>query len=286
MSNYYDLAETFILVADSGSIYQAATKLNQTSAAISKKLSKLETHLGIQLLIRGRKGVTLTEAGQSYYHEVKQAVQQFKAAELSAKQLKSEPQGELVVVSNRFYAENKILPKLGNFLKKYPGILLRLEVADMLPDFNSRKIDILFGVSAPGSDGLVQKKIAETHYVLCASPEYLNKYGEPKNLAELLQHNFIAHSGRKLPNRIHFAKQDVLLQPKLFFNDTSLMIQAAQEGLGIIWTHKNMVDKYLTTKSLKCILEKFTADPINVYAYYIHQRFREPKIQAFLSFFS
>ena len=283
--NTFDLASCFIAVADAGSIYQASFKLEQTTAAISKKVSKLEKHLGVLLMTRGRKGVALTEAGQRYYHEAKAALVQLEMAELSTKQLKVFPQGRLRVVCNQFYAENKILPVLGKFLKKYPNIEFHLEVAEVVPNFNLKKMDILFGVSLAGQENLIQKKIDQTRYVLCASSTYLKKFGEPKSPAELLQHKFLAHEARIENCHIFLGNQEIVLKPSFFINTTQMLAQAAIEGLGIIWTHQNMIEHYVKKKLLTTVLDTYTQPVINIYVYYPNQKYHDPKVKAFLDFF-
>jgi DNA-binding transcriptional LysR family regulator len=282
--NKLELAEALITVADCGSIYKASIKLNQTNAAISKKLTRLEEYLGNQLLIRNRKGISLTDAGQRYYHEAKLAIEQLKTAEFAVKQNKDKPRGNLKVVCNQFYAE-KILKKLPEFLKQFPGIHVNLEVDEILPDFNIKKMDILYGVSLAATDNVVRKKIAQTRYVLCASKAYL-KSNSPRSIAELMQHGFIAHSARNPSNMIDLDNEQILIRPKLLLNSTSLIIEAALQGLGIIWTHEDMVHELLQKKALISILDEFTQKPIEVYAYYAYQKYKDPKIQVFLDFFA
>ncbi|CAN5220478.1 LysR family transcriptional regulator [soil metagenome] len=284
--NKLDLAEALIAIADTGSIQQAAMSLHQTNAAISKKLTKLEAHLGILLVHRQRKGLILTEAGQRYYHEAKKALAQFNVAEQSIVQAKVQPQGELKIVANQFYAQAFILPKLASFLKHYPKLKINLEIAEILPDFNTKKMDILFGVSALGAEQLVRTRFDSTRYVLCASPHYLKHKGVPSALSELLQHDFLAHSARKPNNLIilEYNKQ-IMMEPKLLLNNTHLLILAALEHLGFIWVHENVVSFYLAKKKLLCFLEHYTKQPIDIYAYYEQQNYHNPKIQAFINFF-
>lgn len=284
--NKLDLAEALIAIADTNSIQQAAKKIHQTNAAISKKLTKLEAHLGIQLVNRGRKGLVLTEAGQRYYHEAKKALAQFQVAEKSVVQTIQEPEGELRIACNQYYAEKVIIPKLFGFMKKYPKLKIFLDVAELLPDFNARKMDILFGVSVPGPDNLVRKKIAATRYVLCASPAYLKRKGVPHSPAELLQHDYIAHCARKPSDLITLDNDEqIILKPKLLINNTQAAIQAVLEDIGFLWTHESRVSELLKKKKLIQILDKYTKQHNNVYAYYEYQPYCDPKIQVFLDFF-
>lgn len=284
--NKIDLAEALIAIADSGSIHEAATRLHQTNAAISKKLTKLENHLRVQLVHRTRKGLILTEAGQRYYHEAKKALTQFALAEQSIIQSAIQLRGELKIVANQYYAQTLLLPKLSSFLAQYSELKVNLDIAEVLPDFNAKKMDILLGVSALGEGQIVRKKIAVTRYVLCASPIYLKQRGIPKTPSELLQHDTIAHSARK-PNEMIILdhEKQLILTPKLLVNNTQLMIQAALAHLGIIWTHENMLEDLITKKKLVCVLNEYTKKSINIYAYYKYQPYRDPKIQAFMDFF-
>ncbi len=284
--NKLDLAEALITIADTGSIYQAADKLHQTSAAISKKLTKLENMLETQLVLRERKGLILTDAGQRYYHEAKKALAQFALAESSVSLAMTKPSGELKVVANHYYAQHIILPKLYDFMSQYPAIEFNLEVAEILPDFNARKMHILFGVSVSAHEQLVRKRIGITRYVLCASPTYLKQHGVPQSPVELLQHQYIAHSARKKIGVIILDhEQQIVMQPTLLVNSSPLMMSAACEHLGFIWAHENMVSELLLKKKLVSFLDNYTQQSINVYAYYEYQAYCDPKIAAFMQYF-
>lgn len=284
--NKLELAESLLAIADYGSIHKAAIKLCQTDAAISKKLRKLEDYLEIQLITRSRKGLLLTEAGQRYYHEVKKALSQFNLAEQILISEKEEPQGELRVTLNPYFAKTMIMPKLQNFLKTYPKILLTLDINEVLPDFNARKMDILWGVSHPGEEQLVRKKIGETHFALCASPHYIKRKGMPYSISELLQHNIISHAARKPPYFIPFKNnQKLIVNPILLVNSSEAMVQAALEHIGIIWTHEYMVKKLVAQKKLIYLLPEAMEKSKEVYAYYEFQTHKDPKIKAFMDFY-
>jgi DNA-binding transcriptional LysR family regulator len=147
-------------------------------------------------------------------------------------------------------------------------------------------MDILLGVSDLGEEHLVRKRIDHTRYVLCASPKYLKQFGKPNSSAELLQHKFIAHSARKPSNIIVLDHDErIILKPKLLLNNTPIMIQAALAHLGFIWTHENLVSDLIAKKKLVFMLDQHTQRPINIYAYYEQQLYRDPKIQVFVDFF-
>ena len=285
--NRLELAETLIAIADNGAIHKAATKLHQTNAAISKKLSKLEAHLGVQLITRDRKGLSLTEAGQRYYHEAKNAIKTFQDAELAVVETKEKPRGELKIITGQYFAKTFILPKIADFKKLYPDLKLLFDIAEVQPDFNAKKMDILFGSSMMGDEHLVRKMISSTQYVLCASPEYLKHHGIPHAACALLKHDYITHSGRKRPDLILCDKdQEIIVPPKYCFNNSWLTVEAALQHLGFIWTHCYMVSHHLKDKKLVSFLEKQTQNSFPIYAYYEYQRYRDPKIKVFMDFFT
>lgn len=285
--NKFELAHTFLAIADHGSIQAAAKKLNQSEAAISKKLKKLEDWLEEPLIIRKRSGLILTESGQRYYQASKKAIEQFIEAEAGFRQKKQSPQGILNVVSNSYYFRAFILPHLNGFSKKYPKITLNFNIAEILPNFQDKSIDIVFGGSALGENNMVRKKIDQTRYILCASPQYLKKYDAPRTPAELLKHRFIAHASRKPAHVITLDNDEhINLTPALMMNNTSMMIEACLENVGFIWTHENLVSEYLKKKGLVKFLDKYTQKTWNIYAYYEYQSFINPCIKAFMDFFT
>lgn len=284
--NIYDLARAFMAVADAGSVQKAAAQLHQTEAAVSRKLSKLEDYLGAQLLWRHRRGAKLTDVGQRYYHQAKLAVQQFKQAERLVHNQVRAPGGILTVVANEFYAEQRIIPKLDAFLKQYPEIELKLDIAEVLPVFHKKQMDILFGVNLKGQEDLMQIPIDTMRYVLCAAPAYLQQYEEITTPAALLQHDFIVHSARERPELIVLDDgQSLQVKTKIWLNHSQSMIAAAKQGLGIIWMPLAFVETALHQGTLQQILKNDTRNTYDVYLYYRHEKYQDNKITAFVKFF-
>jgi DNA-binding transcriptional LysR family regulator len=285
--NHLDLIQAFITTADSGSVQNAAIQLHQTNSAISRKITKLEARLGVQLLKRHRTGAMLTDIGQRYYHDCKEALAQFKKAEQLAKATLNHPQGKLRVVSNLYYAQNWILPRLAGFMAIYPAIELHLDIQEIQPNFEKTKMDILFGVHTQGSDDLVRKRIDSYRRVLCAAPAYLQKHGCPKCPAELLQHQFIVHDARLQQNTVLIDDdQPILIKPTLYINQSQIIIDAALNELGIIWIAETVVKPWLEAGQLVEVLSQKNTKAVDVYLYYRYQKHPDTKISAFVEHFS
>lgn len=285
--NQLDLIQALIAVADAGSVQKAAAQLNQTTSAISRKITKLEASLGVQLLKRHRTGTVLTEVGQRYYYECKEAFALFKKAEQLAQATVKHPEGKLRVVSNHYYAEKWLIPNMASFMRLYPDIELHLDIQEIQPNFEKTKMDILFGVHTHGSDDLVRKRIDRYRRVLCASPNYLKQHGCPKCPSELLQHQFIVHDARLQQNIIVLDdEQPVLTKPALFINQSQIIIDAALSSLGIIWTAETLVKPWLDNGKLIEIMQHKNQKAVDVYLYYRYQKHIDTKIAAFVEHFS
>jgi len=285
--NQLDLIQALIAVADTGSVQKAAVQLNQTTSAISRKITKLEASLEVQLLKRHRSGTVLTEVGQRYYYECKQAFALFKKAEQLAQESVEHPKGKLRVVSNYYYAENWLIPKMASFLERYPEIELHLDIQEIQPNFEKTKMDILFGVHTIGSDDLVRKRIDHTRRVLCASPSYFKRHGCPKCPSELLQYQFIVHDARVQQNIVIFDDEEpVLVKPSLFINQSQIIIDAALNNLGIIWIPESIVKPWLDNGELVEIMKNKNHRSVDVYLYYRYQKHIDTKIAAFVEHFS
>lgn len=276
----------FIMIVDEGSLRAAAKRLHQTDAAVSKKLSKLEDSLNVILLERGHGKLKLTDIGQQYYAICKEATEKLSTAKQLIYSTKAEPIGELKVCCAKYNVDHYIIPKLAGFFKKYPKIQLTLSTAERIPDFSRGEADILFGISVPilGHDEHVsQKKMGQTRDVLCATPQYFKKRGKPKKPKDLLALDYICHNARPFDSFSFADDTELQVQPFLRLDDHEMVIKAALENLGYIYTKEYMIEDYLKSGELVEIFPQKKYTPI--YVYYRYQTYPDPKIRAFLEYF-
>ncbi|PIQ43121.1 MAG: hypothetical protein COV52_08215 [Gammaproteobacteria bacterium CG11_big_fil_rev_8_21_14_0_20_46_22] len=285
--NRLDLIQAFVIVTDCGTLQKAAEQLHQTSAAVSRKITRLENYLGVKLLERNHSGATPTPMGQTFYHACKKALGEVEQAERLVFQAVEEPEGELRVFLNEYYMRVYILPRLRKFMQNYPKIALDFHIEEKAPDFKKYGMDIFFGTSLPGADDLVRKPLIKTRHVLCASPSYLKRKGKPKAISELLQHDYIAHGGRDQKELVYLASGEPLaLNPCLVVNDSNTAINLALQGFGLIWVIESFIDTLLEKKKLCIVLPGQQEKPVMTYAYYRYQKPIDNKVKAFLDFFS
>lgn len=284
--NKLECMSAFIMVVQENSFAKAAKNLKVSTAAISRQITLLESTLQSQLLVRTTRRLALTEVGKTYYEQCKKIITDLNEAEMAVLGSQQEASGTLNLMCNRYFYEKVILPKLDSFLQQNPKLHIKLSIAERFADLDAEGIDIILGVSLEGPPGLVQRKIASTRYILCASPEYLKKYGTPKDPSDLTAHRYITHTMRTPNNAITFDDgQTIYLEPLLYLNDALSMRECALQGMGIVRLHDYMVNEDLAINKLIEIMPKYNRTQIPVFLYYSKRRFLLPKIRKFIDFF-
>lgn len=286
MSKFERIA-TFILVVEENGFAAAARKKGVTTAAVSRQIAALESELCVQLLNRTTRQTSLTDIGEEYYQQCKSALGALQEAENAISKSKAEATGTLHIMTNRYFAITYLLPGLSEFKELNPNILLHFQLAERFPNLEKEGIDILFGVSIEGSPELVRRRVASTRYILCASPNYLAKHGVPKNPTDLIKHEYITHSIRKPNNIVSFKDgKDIHVNPTLWLNDSYFIRECALRDMGIVNLHDYMVIDDIKSGKLIEILPDYQEPQKNVYLYYQQSRYLQPKIRAFIDFYT
>jgi DNA-binding transcriptional LysR family regulator len=278
--------QTFVSVVEANSLTLAATRLRLSPTAVSKQLTLLERSLGIKLLHRSTRRISLTELGHVYYNHCKKLAEKIAEIDHSIADIQAEPSGSLSIMSGRYFADHYVTPYLEEFLAKYPKITLTLQLIGRIPDFFQEDVDVVLGFTFPGPPEVIQKQIAQTHFYLCASRPYLQKHGTPTSPSELANHRFISYSLRQPDHLLRFNnKMEINLHPLLRVNDTKTMIACALQGIGIIKVNHLEAAPYLAQGKLVEILSTFKEPPQPVYLYYAQDRYLQPKVRHFIDFF-
>lgn len=276
----------FIAVVEENGFAAAARKEGVSTAAISRQVALLESYLGVELLQRTTRQISLTEVGEQYYQSSKKALAELVEAEIAISNSKDEPTGKLNILSNRYFAIKYLIPQLPKFMALYPKLQVNIELAERFPDLAEENIDLIFGVSMEGPQALVRRKVAVTRYVLCASPGYLEQYGKPSNPSDLSKHLYITHSMRKPDNVITLkGNKKIYVEPTLWLNDSLAMRGCAIQGMGLVWLHDYILTDALANKSLIEILPELSQPSQPIYLYYQQSRYLQPKIRRFIDFY-
>lgn len=283
-----DRFEVFAHVVEQGGVTRAACLLGISKASISKQIKRLEEDYSISLFTRHKQRLLLTTEGEVLYQQCLRLRNELGCARSICQRLQGEPEGDLHVIAFEYFAKKMIFPKLRVFMERYPKVNLRIDTTERVPNFVEEHIDLCIGFSLPvPNDGeVIQKKMAETRYVLCATPSYWEEFGKPGNLTELEDHRYICHSSRDHRQVIRLKEgYQCSLKPALYVNRVDSMIACAMENLGIIQLPCYRIDRYLERGDLVEVLQEFQSCKTPVFYHYPKSRYMQPKVKKFIDLF-
>jgi len=285
-------------VAEFQSFTKAANSLGQTTMAVSKQISTLETKLNQPLFERTTRTVRLTEFGRHFLQHATQILQQHSILDEWLAQDDSKTQGTLKVVAQSVEIyQSSVYPWLSEFMELYPELEIELDIDRGVIDIEANHHDIYWGVGAylgKMKQGLRSRLLVCSDYGIFASPEYLARYGTPTTLEQLNAHQLIGYLHNQpnnilLTNKIDEGNEDQM--GHLFMNSkvkaVADLVTLAIDGLGIInaAADEQQIVKALTTKKLVPILERYWWKKAEVYLYYHQVKYQQAKVRAFIDFF-
>ncbi|WP_413110425.1 LysR family transcriptional regulator [Thaumasiovibrio sp. DFM-14] len=231
-----DLA-VFTTVVDTGSFTAAAQKVGVTPSAISRQISRLEDALGVKLLERTTRNLTLSEAGRvAYTYSVNMLDAANKACDISSSTV-NEPRGFLRVAAPKAFGKQILSPLIPPFLKRYPQIKLHIKISDHYVDPISDQIDVIFKLTDHPTEGLVSKKLGDIRLVLYASKHYFSDKEVPTHPSDLIQHECVFLGENVLDNEWEFSlagkKVKVSIDGRYRVNHTEMRLDAIKSGIGI-----------------------------------------------------
>ena len=283
-----DRIENFLEVVKNQSFAKAARILGLTGPAVSKQVMALEEDLGVKLLHRTTRQVTLTEEGGLYYDRVRLAVEELKDAAAEIQDRKSSPRGLLRVNAPASFGKMHLLPVFSGFAKKYPDVTLEVIFEDRMIDVMADGYDIVIRIGTPPDSSLVCRTLAAAPSVVVASPAYLQAHGTPETPADLKRHRMIAytyHGGssewKYQDKRGHAGS---FRAPGIFrANNAEMMREAALDGVGIAVLPLFSVKTYIDAGRLTPLLTDYTTAPQRaILALMPPNRHRAAKVQLFL----
>lgn len=232
-------AAVFVRVVEEGSFTAAAASLDLSKGAVSKYVSRLEASVGVRLLNRTTRSLTLTEAGSEFFARASRALAELNEAAEEAGEYAGSPRGNLRVAAPPFYAAEILSPQLHEFHRQYPDITIELLLDNRLIDLVEKRVDVAVRMSAPEDSSLIMRKIADIPMVECASPAYLERHGLPASPHELGEHACLIYTVSARPRQWTFfdkngAPYSVSVRGPFELDDDHTMRQLAFDGLGII----------------------------------------------------
>jgi len=278
----------FIAVVESGSFSAAAKKLSLSTPAVSKRISQLENRLGVRLLQRTTRRLSLTEAGVKYYDYVRAAARLIQEAEDIAGQLQELPQGILRLSVPMVFGRLHITPLIPAFLRAHPQVSINMTMDDGLVDLVGGGFDLGIRIGKLEDSSMIGRPLSPCASVLCASPDYLQRYGTPQCPADLSQHNCLFYSYFQAGVEWTFhgpqGEERVLPQGNFQVNNSEALYSALLEGLGICQMPKFIAGPALAEGRLVSLLDDYHLPLHHIYAIYPERRHIPAKMRVFLDY--
>ena len=284
-----DEMEAFVRSVELGGFSAAARDLGLTPSALSKLVTRLESALGARLLNRTTRKLTPTAEGGLFLARCRRILAEIEDAENEIGRARDCPQGTLRLHVGVGFGTHQLVPALPRFIERYPEIRVELIVEDRTLNLVKEGIDIAVRPGPPSDASLIARKVCEFERVVCASPEYLARYGEPRTPDDLGKHSCITRAGEPALSRWSFdtpsGRRVVDVAGSISANNAECVLQFAILGLGIVRLNEFIVSDDIRNGRLVPVLAHLhCAEPVSMHALYQHDRRRLPRVAAMLDF--
>lgn len=280
--------QLFVRVVDSGSFTAAADQMDISRALASKLIQTLEENLGVRLLNRTTRRLSLTEPGQNYYQRISELLASLAEAEAEAAELQVEPRGKLRVTAPMSFAIGHLAPAIAEFQKRYPRVEVELELNDRQVDLVQEGYDMAIRISRLADSSLVARRIAPARLALAASPAYLAARGNPRHPDELAAHTCLIYTLMPRPHEWTLVRKGETFHAKvsgvLAVNNGDFLLSAAIAGLGIVLTPTFIGGDALRDGRLVRVLPEWEAPATAIHAVYPQTRALPAKTRLLIDF--
>jgi DNA-binding transcriptional LysR family regulator len=255
---------------------------------VSRYVGDLEQRLGVRLLQRTTRKLSLTEEGRAFYGRCKAVLADVEVAEAEITSQSVAVKGLIKVNAPMSFGILELAPLWPDFMSKYPDIELDITLADRLVDLVEEGYDLAVRIARLPNSSLVSRKLASTRMVLCASPGYLKKHGTPRHPAELSDRAVLSYSLLATGDQWEFdgpeGKVAVTVKPMMRTNSGDTCIAAARKNKGIVFQPSFMVSADLSSGALVELMPQYRALEFGIYAVYPTRQHVLPKVRALIDF--
>lgn len=281
----------FSALASAGSLSAAARELGITTPAVSRHLAQMESRLGVALVNRTTRRMSLTQEGELYLEHARRILGDISDMEELLGGSKRSPKGMLRVNATLGFGRSHVAPVISKFVHRYPQVQVQLQLSVNPPPLTEDAFDVCIRFGEPPDARVIAKHIAPNRRLLCASPAYLARHGTPKVPADLARHNCIgirqgddaygvwrlsAGRGRKA------VAQTVKIRGNLTTNDGEIAVNWALDGHGILMRAEWDIERYLKSGRLVQVLPDYFTPDADIYAVYPQRHQTAARVRAFV----
>jgi len=279
----------FVRAVECHGFTRAAEDLGVTPSAVSKLVTRLEQRLGVRLLQRSTRSLTLTAEGQIYFERVQRIVGEIADLESDVMRFGRQPRGRVKMSLGTAFATYALVPALPEFMARYPEITLDLVISEYPIDLVEAGIDLGIRVGPLGDINLAARRVGELERVITAAPAYLERFGVPRRPEDLSKHNCLTVAGivgqSEWPFQGSGAVRMVPVRGNLTVNNAETLYELALQGLGLIRLSDLIVGPAIRSGRLVPVLvDSHQPEPLPLHAVYVAGRRRPPKVDAVIEF--
>ena len=278
--------EAFVRVVDAGSFTAAARQWGRSKAVVSKYVNALEDHLGVELLRRTTRSLSLTEAGRTYRKRCTDVLGEIQALEASLREGVAAPRGPLRVTAPPGLASHYLDVMTKDFLARFPEVTIDLDLTHRMVDLIEENIDVAIRVTDPRDSSLVARRIAPVPIIAVAAPSYLRRRGTPNEPTDLRDHDCLVDTNFRDQQRWRFQSGDktetVTVDGPLRVNHPDAVREMAEAGLGIGLVPEFTAREALRSGSLCEVLEGAVALRWSILAVYPRRRYLPLRVRAYV----
>ncbi len=274
----------FLTVVETGSFAAAAARLGTGSGQASKLVARLEADLGVKLLNRTTRALSLTQAGQAYADRLRALVEAWDDLQTEVQNAAVAPRGLIRLTAPLSFGTTRLAPLLARFATEFPEIALEVHFADRVVNLVEEGFDAAIRVGTPTDTTLTGRKLCTARVLALAAPAYLATQGTPQTPQDLANHPCIIDLNFREPHRWPFRTGKVAVSGRLAFSNASACLAAAEAGLGIASVPDFVADAALADGRVVAILTDFDPPPLGVFALYPSGRHLPAKVRVLVDF--
>jgi DNA-binding transcriptional LysR family regulator len=286
--NQFKQISTFVDVVGRGSFSAAARAEGVAPAIIGRRLNALEERLGVKLLRRTTRKISLTSEGEAFLEQCQRILSDLENAELAVSQRATRPTGRLVVSAPAGFGRRHVAPLIPAFLARHPELEVSLSLDDRVLDLVAEGVDVGIRIAPQADPSLVGVKLASNRRVVVASPAYLNARGTPTRPEDLLAHDCLTMGSHGSQRGWSFRQngRTVLLKVRgaMTCNDGTVLREWALAGKGLAWRSVWEVGNDLKRGRLVSVLDQHVVAGDDIYAVYAQRKFLPARIRTFVDF--
>jgi len=279
----------FAKVVESGSFARAADRLDLSVSAVSRQIGELEAHLGVRLLNRTTRRLSLTESGRTFHERCVQLLADLAEAEEEVGAAAIVPRGTLRITASVSFGVGYLAPAIAEFRRQHPQLRFDVELSDRAIDLVDEGIDLAIRIGDIGSRVLIARRIGVAQMICCAAPSYLAQHPAPRTPADLAAHPCLTYEYASIGNAWRFSDaggrvHEVRVSGPVHANSGAMLAALAVAGVGVNLEPDLIVANDVRAGRLVTLLPDYRAPTIDINAMYPSRRHLSAKVRSFIDF--